>query len=183
MRNVCKSVSSRTTDLFVLQSLLEWLCSQSLSRHHYPTVFSQSLSSQLFCSSVEIFSTTNNLSNFWHSKLQQASTYAFCIYDDIFMQKWNCSSPNNLCKCTESSSALSTNTFIEWNLSFSWSNHVVTSFTLKMNVGGFSEHQNETSDTDRYKRYFFTARVSQVKMNTMKKILSSGLNCRLLVVC
>ena len=35
-----------------------------------------------------------------------------------------------------------------------------------MNVGGFSEHQNKTSDTDRYKRYFFTARVSQVNVNT-----------------
>ena len=38
-----------------------------------------------------------------------------------------------------------------------------------MNVGGFSEHQNKTTDTDRYKRYFFTARVSQVNVNTMKK--------------
>ena len=39
-----------------------------------------------------------------------------------------------------------------------------------MNVGGFSEHQNKTSDTDRYKRYFFTARVSQINVNTMKRI-------------
>ena len=38
-----------------------------------------------------------------------------------------------------------------------------------MNVGGFSEHQNKTSDTDRYKRYFFTDRVSQVNVNTVKK--------------
>ena len=38
-----------------------------------------------------------------------------------------------------------------------------------MNVGGFSEHQNKTSDTDRYKRYFFTTRVSQVNVNTMKR--------------
>ena len=39
-----------------------------------------------------------------------------------------------------------------------------------MNVGDFSEHQNKTSDTDRYKKYFFTARVSQVNVNTMKRI-------------
>ena len=39
-----------------------------------------------------------------------------------------------------------------------------------MIVGSFSEHQNKTSDTDRYKRYFFTARVSQVNVNTMKRI-------------
>ena len=39
-----------------------------------------------------------------------------------------------------------------------------------MNVGGFSEHQNKTSDTNRYKGYFFTARVSQVNVNTMKRI-------------
>ena len=44
------------------------------------------------------------------------------------------------------------------------------SFRLEMNVGGFSEHQNKTSDTDRYERYFFTACVSQVNVNTMKRI-------------
>ena len=39
-----------------------------------------------------------------------------------------------------------------------------------MNVGGFCEHQNKTSNTNRYKGYFFTARVSQVNVNTMKSI-------------
>ena len=39
-----------------------------------------------------------------------------------------------------------------------------------MKVGGFSEHQNKTSDTNRYKRCFFTAGFSQVNMITMKKI-------------
>ena len=39
-----------------------------------------------------------------------------------------------------------------------------------MIVGGFSEHQNKTSDTDKYKRFFFTVCVSQVIVNTMKKI-------------
>ena len=39
-----------------------------------------------------------------------------------------------------------------------------------MNVGGFSEHQNKTSDTNRYKGYFFTARVFQVNMDTVKRI-------------
>ena len=38
-----------------------------------------------------------------------------------------------------------------------------------MNVGGFSEHLNKASDTDRYKRYFFTARVSQVNAKTMER--------------
>ena len=46
----------------------------------------------------------------------------------------------------------------------------MTSFRLETNVGSFSEHQNKTSDTDRYKGYFFTARVSQVNVNTMKKV-------------
>ena len=88
----------------------------------------------------------------------------------MFTQKWNCSSPNNLCKCAESPSRLSTNTSIVRNLYLSWSNHLVTFFWLEMNVGGFSEHQNKTSDTDRYKKYFFTARISQVNVNTMRKI-------------
>ena len=39
-----------------------------------------------------------------------------------------------------------------------------------MIVGGVSEHQNKTSDTDRNKKSFFTTRVSQVNVNTMKKI-------------
>ena len=39
-----------------------------------------------------------------------------------------------------------------------------------MNVGSFLEHQHKTSDTERYKWYFFTARVSQVNVNTMKRI-------------
>ena len=39
-----------------------------------------------------------------------------------------------------------------------------------MKVGGFSEHQNKTSDSDRYTGYLFTARVSQVNLNTMKRI-------------
>ena len=38
-----------------------------------------------------------------------------------------------------------------------------------MNVGSFSEHRNKTSDTDIYKMYFFTTRVSQVNVNTMKR--------------
>ena len=37
-----------------------------------------------------------------------------------------------------------------------------------MKVGGFSEHQNKTSDTDRYKGFFFTARVPQNNVKTMK---------------
>ena len=41
---------------------------------------------------------------------------------------------------------------------------------LEMNFGRFSKHQNKTSDTDRYKRYFFAARVSQVNVNTMRTI-------------
>ena len=39
-----------------------------------------------------------------------------------------------------------------------------------MNVGGFSEHQNKTSDTDRYKGYFFTKFVSYVNVKTLKRI-------------
>ena len=39
-----------------------------------------------------------------------------------------------------------------------------------MNVEVFSERQNKTSDTDRYKGYFFTGRVSQVNVSTMKRI-------------
>ena len=39
-----------------------------------------------------------------------------------------------------------------------------------MNVGGFFEHQNKTSDADRYKEDFFIARFSQVNVNTKEGI-------------
>ena len=166
MRNICENVSSRSTDLFCR------FCWNESARSLFPATtnqpFLQSLSSHYLCSCLEILSTTNNVYNFWHSKLQQVSTHAFCSWDDIVKQKWNCSSPKTLCKCTKSPSTLSTNTFTEWNLYVSWSNHLVTSFRLAMNVGGFPEHQNKTSETDRYKGYFFTARVSQVNVNTME---------------
>ena len=168
MRNVCKNVSSWPADLFCRY------CWKDSAHTPFPAtttqLFSQSLSSHALCRPREILSTTNNLCNFWHSKFQQVSTCVFCSWYDIFTQTWNCSSPNNLCKCTESPSTLSTNTSIEWNLYLSWSNHLVTYFRLEMNVGGFSEHQNKTSDTDWNKGYFFTTRVSQVNVNTVKRI-------------
>ena len=175
MRNVCNNVSLRPSGLFFRFYWNESACLPyaygSLPLPATNTqLFFQCLSSHTLCSCLEILSTTNNFCNFWHSKFQQVSTYAFCSWDDILTQKWNCKSPDNLCKCTKSPSTLSTNTSKEWNLYFSWSNHLVTSFRLEMNVGSFSEHQNKTGDTDRYKWYFFTARVSQVKVNTMKRI-------------
>ena len=39
-----------------------------------------------------------------------------------------------------------------------------------MKAGSFSKHRKKTSDTDRYKGYFFTACDSQVNVNTMKRI-------------
>ena len=39
-----------------------------------------------------------------------------------------------------------------------------------MNVGGFSKHQSKSSDTNRYSASFFTTRVSQVNVITMKRI-------------
>ena len=195
MRNVCKNVSSRPTGLFCRFFWNESACLLPVRKlpsangslplpatclpyaygslppaTPFTQLFSQSMSSHNLCSCLEILSSTNNLCNFWHSEFKQVSTYAFCSWDDIFTQNWNCSSPKNLCKCTKSPSSLSTNTSIEWNLYYSWSNHLVTSFRLEMNVGSFSEHQNKTSDTDRYKWYFITARVSQVNVNTMKRI-------------
>ena len=168
MRNFCKNNSSRPIGLFCRFCWHDAACSP------FPAtttqLFSQSLSSHTLCSCLEILSTTNNLCNFRHSKFQQVSTYAFYSWDDILTQKWNCSSPNNLCKCTESPSTLSTKSSIDWNLYLSWSKHLVTCFRLEMNVGGFSKHQNKTSDTDRNEGYFFSACVSQVTMNSMERI-------------
>ena len=187
MRNVCENVSSRPTGLFCRFFWNESACLPSAYgslplRATTTQLFSQSLSSHTLCMCLEILSTTNNLCNFRHSKFQQISTYSFCSWDDIYTQKWNCSSPNNMCKCTESPSTLSTNTSIEWNLYFSWNNHLVTSFNLEMNVGSFSDHQNKTSDTDRYKRYFSPLLSLKSMWILWEEFLSNGLNCRLLNV-
>ena len=149
MRNVCKNISSRPTDLFRRFCWNDSACSPLPATT--TQLFYQCLSSHTLCSCLENLSTTNSLCNLWRSNFQQVSTYAFCSWDDIFTQKWNCTSPNNLCKCTKSPSMFSTNTSIQWKLYISWSNHLVTSFCVKMNVGSFLEHQNKTSDTDRYK--------------------------------
>ena len=152
IREKCLQKCPRPTDLFCR------FCSNHSARTPFPAtttqLFSQSLSSHALCSCLDILSTTNNLCNFWRDKLQHISTYMFCSWDDIFTQIWICSSPNNLCKCTESSSTVSTNISIEWNLYLSRSNHLVMFFRLEMKVEGYSEHQIKTSDTDRYKSYF-----------------------------
>ena len=167
MRNICENVSSGPNDLFCRSCWNDSACSPLPDTT--TQLFSESLSSRTLCSCLEILSTTNNLYNFWHSKFQQINTHPFCCWDDIFTQKWSCSSPNNFCNCTESPPMLSTNTSIEWKLYLSWSNHLITSFSLKMIVWGISEHQYKTIDTERYDGCFFTARVSEVNMNKLKK--------------
>ena len=106
-------------------------------------------------SCLEIFSTNNNICNFGHNKFQQLSTFAFCSWDDLVTEKRNSGSPNNLRKCTESSPTLTPNISIEWNLYLSWSKHLAKPFRLEMIVGGFSKHQNKTSDTAIYNGYLF----------------------------
>ena len=168
MTKFCKNVSSRPTGLFC-----RLVCRNESACNPLPAtttqLTSQSLSSHTLCGCFEVLSTTNNLCNFWHSKFQYVSTYAFCSWDDIFTQECNCSSPNNLCRCIESPSTLSTNTSIEWNLYLSQRNHLGTSFRLEINAGGFFEHQNKTRVTDRYKKYFSTACISQANVKTMKR--------------
>ena len=52
-------------------------------------------------------------------------------------------SPSNFCKCIKSLFTWSIKTSIDRNLHLSWSNHLVTSFSLENIVGGFFEHQGE----------------------------------------
>ena len=168
MRNVSKNVSSRPTNLFCRSCWNEPACTCFLGTN--TQLFFGSLYSHTLCSCLNFFSTTNIIWNFWHSKFQPVSDDVFYSWDDIITPKWNCVSPTNSCNCTETAPTLSTNTSIEWNLYLSWSNHLVTTFRLEMNNGGFSKHQNKTSDTYRHRGYFFTTRVSQVNASTMKRI-------------
>ena len=149
MKEVCKSVSSRRIGLVCRfcwnDSGLSVFCVTTIK------MFSQSLSLGNF---YEILSTTQNLCEFWCSIFQQVSTYGFCSWDDIFTQKWKCCSHKSLSKRTESLSTLSTNNSIERNFYLSCSNHIVTSLRLEKNVGGFSKHQDTSSDTNRNKACF-----------------------------
>ena len=168
MRNVCEKFSSRPTGLFCR------FCWNGSARTLFLAtarqLFSQSLSSHILFSCLENFSATDIRFNFWHPKLQKVSTHAFCSWENIFKEEWKCGFLNNLSKSTETTSMLSTNTSLEWNLYSCWSNHLVTSFRLEMNIGAFSKHQSKMSDTDRYKEYFITTRVTQTKVNTIKRI-------------
>ena len=176
----CISIFLRPAGVFYRLSLSSsaWRCFSATTTQ----LFSQRLFSHFLCSFLETFYTNNNICNFWHSPLQQVSNHAFCSWDDIFTQAWNCSSRNSLCKITEYLPTLSTNTSIEWNLYFSWSSNLVTSPRLEMNVGGFSKHQNKTSDTDRHMGFFSVVSLKSIG-KLWKEFLSSGLNCRLINVC
>ena len=168
MTKNCWKISSRPTGLFYK------FCRNDSTCNPFPAattqLFLQSLSSHKICSCLEIFSSTNNLCNFWRSIFNQVSNYAFCSWDDIITQKRKCKSPKILCKCTKVAYTLSTRTSIEWNLYMSRISILVTSFKLEMIAGGFSKHQNKSSDADRYKRYISTARVFQINVITMRRI-------------
>ena len=136
----------------------------------FTQLFFQKFLSHTLCCRLERISTTKNLSNLWCSKLQHVSTYAFCSWEDMFTRKWNCCSPNNLCKSSKSLPPLSSFRSIVWNFNLSWSNHLVTTLRLKMNVGHLSKHQNKPSDIDRHKGYFATRCVPQINVYTMRRI-------------
>ena len=51
-----------------------------------------------------------------------------------------------------------------------WSNHLVVSYVLEMNVGRLFKYQNKSSDTDRYKGFFCTRYVSEIDVYTMKSV-------------
>ena len=125
-----------------------WMdCACSLFPATTIQLFSPSSSSHTFWSCLEVFSLFNNIYNFRQNELQQISAHAFCRWDDKFTQKGNCGSPNNFWMCTESRPTVLADTSEEWNLYLSWSNHLVTSFILEVDVWGFLKHQNKTSDT------------------------------------
>ena len=156
MGNVSKYVSLRP--VVCLQTLLERFLRHSFSCYHYPVIFSVFVFPQSLHLS-QFFSTIKNTCSFWHGKFQKVSTRAFCSWDDEFTREGNCGPPNNLCKCTETPSALSTNISRECNLYMSWSSHHLTSFRLEIKFGGFSKHQSRTSDTDRYVDYLINYQV------------------------
>ena len=145
----CKHVSSRPTDWFagfvgriLLAVLLLLPLPNCFLRLRLSTLFAAVLKFLLSLTTVAISGATNS---------NKSALMRFAA-GTMYSRKYGfCSSPDNFCKCTKSPSTLSTNTSIEWNLYLSWSNHLVTSFRLEMNVGRFCEHQNKASDTDRYK--------------------------------
>ena len=180
MRNIFKNVSSRPTVLF---GIFWWNDSAWCSFPATTTqLYSQSLSSHTLCSCLERFSTTHNILRFWHSEFQQVSTRKCCSWDNLFRQKLNGSSPNNLSKCTETAPTLSINSNREWNLYLSWSIYLVTFFMLELNFGGFLNIKTKRvipTDTENG----FSPLVSLKSMWIVwRKFLSSGLNCRLLNV-
>ena len=88
----------------------------------------------------------------------------------------------NLCKCTEPCPRYRPIQRYRMEYLIGLKQPSCNVFLLEVNVGAFSKHQNTTTDTYRYKGHFFTNRVSQVNVDTMKKLFCNGLICRLLIV-
>ena len=172
MRNVSENVSSRPTDLFSRICWKDSAC--SLFPATTTKLFSQSLSFHTLCSCLDFIS-TSNFSNFWRSSFQQVSTHGFRSWDDIITQKKNCSSFKILYNCTETPPTLLTSFLIEWNLYVTGNNHLVTSNLKDVNLQGkwtlevFLNIQTGRVIPTKPNDFFFTARVSQVNMKTMKK--------------
>ena len=149
MRNVCKNASSWRTGLFCWFCWSESACTTFLATTTH--LFSQGLSSHTLRSCLQIFSTTNNICNFWHSKFRQISPHEFRSWDHFLTEEWNWSSTKNLCKCVESPPTLLTSISIEWNLDLSWSNrllfgwkwlleaflHIKTKLAIRTEIKGF----------------------------------------------
>ena len=90
--------------------------------------------------------------DFLAKEIPTFSAHLFCSRDDIYTLQWNCSSTSNFCKCTKSSSTVLTNRYIKWNLHSSTSIYLSTFSRLLLSFGGFSKHQNNTSDTGSNKK-------------------------------
>ena len=102
-----------STDWVVLKIVVEWLCLQSFSCSHYPTVFSQFVCSHCIQLSWK-FSYKQQLLHFQAQQTQEVNTKA-CTTGTTIIGQNEFVLRMGLCKCTESPYTLEASTSEEWN--------------------------------------------------------------------
>ena len=118
----------------------------------------------LLAAVLNLFFSTNNISYHWHRNLQQISSHAFCSWNNILCQERYGSFLNNLCKSSETTALLASNTTTVWKFRSVWSNHLTRYLCYKKDVGEFSKHAKNLRCSYWDKGNHVTRRFSHIKV-------------------
>ena len=190
MRHGCKNVPSRPIDLFssFCWSYSAWLLyvfGCFLLSAATTQVFSQSLPSHILCRCLETFLLLKTSAISGKTISKKSGPTRFAAGTTYIRKKKKCGPATILFKCTESPAKLSTNnTCIKKNLHLSRSGQYCKVFLGGNEVWRFFFKTSNENECCRQKQGVFFQRLGlSSQKKHWKKILSSGLNCKILKVC